>query len=742
MKRELRILMLEDIPTDAELELHQLRQSDIACEMRRVENEQDFRRELSDYEPDLILSDFSLPAFDGLRALLIARSEYPNIPFIFVSGTIGEETAIASLKSGAADYILKTNPGRLPQAVIRAVREAEGQRIQREQEEKIARLSRIHAVLSGINSAVVRIRDRAELFREACRVAVEHGKFALAWVGVSQPNTNKLKPMAEYGDDAGYLGEIGLALEGTTEDTGIGGQALKLQRVIVSNDIEKDPRVAFKLAALSRGYRSLVALPLLVDGDVVAVLMIYARDINLFHQEELSLLEGLAGDVSFALEYIEKEERLNYLAYYDVLTGLPNRNLFNDRLRQAILRGKRNERKVAVAFIDLDHFKLINDALGHNAGDYMLKVVGKRLAACLRDGDTVARLGGDEFVMVLHEQSDEDATSSVLQRVVTSVSEVIPYGERELNTSCSVGIAFYPQDGDDAEDLLKHADAAMYRSKELGRNAIQFYAAEMNTKLNERLMMQGKLRYAVERKELFLHYQPQIDLRSGVVIGVEALARWNNPELGLVPAGKFIPIAEETDIILTVGEWVLRQACMQAKTWLDMKLPPITVSVNLSARQFRHANLPELVAAILADVGLEPRYLNLELTESAVMQNTTSAIETMMALDKLGVELSIDDFGIGYSSLSYLKRFPVSRLKIDQSFVRDIASDPDDAAITQAVISLGHSMGLKVIAEGVETVEQLAFLRERKCDEVQGYYFSRPISAVDIESMFIKSKSK
>ncbi len=729
MEAQLRILIVEDVATDAELAVRALQRGGIALTVTRVENEADFRMQLREFRSDLIISDFSLPMFDGVSALRIAKTEQPDVPFIFVSGTIGEERAIESLKSGASDYVLKTNRARLPQAVLRAIREAEDRKLRLSQERKIAGLSRIYAMLSGINAAVIRIRDRTALFQEACAIAVKHGQFRMAWVGVPADGSTKLKPVAWNGFDGGYLGEVGLELAKVTEDHGIGGQALRQHQVIVANDVEADERVVFKQQALTRGYRSLIALPLLVEGKAVAVFLIYAADAHMFNAEELRLLSELAGDISYALEYIEKEERLNYLAYFDVLTGLPNRNLLHDRLAQAISHSKRLNCMAAVAFIDLDHFKLINDSMGHNVGDQLLKNISKRLAGCLRDGDTIARLGGDEFVMVLPELTDMDSSTQIMQRILASTSEPVDAGGHEYNTACSIGVALYPQDGEDVETLLKHADAAMYRAKESGRNTFRFYADEMNVKINERLAVSGNLRRAIERNELFLNYQPQVDLRTGRIVGAEALVRWRNPELGLVSPARFIPLAEESDLILSIGEWVMREACAQNKAWQDLGLPAVKISVNVSSRQFRQASLPEITAMALSDSGLHPRYLDLELTESVVMHNVAEVIATMRKFQSMQVELSIDDFGTGYSSLSYLKRFPVAKLKIDQSFVRDIATDPDDAAITQAVISLGHSLGLKVIAEGVETAEQLEFLRTRGGDEAQGYYFSKPVES-------------
>lgn len=432
------------------------------------------------------------------------------------------------------------------------------------------------------------------------------------------------------------------------------------------------------------------------------------------------------------------QDELAHQSNFDALTGLPNRNLLADRVRVAIARAERHTHGVAIAFIDLDNFKLINDSLGHGAGDQLLQLVAERLKSCMRTVDTVARTGGDEFVLVLADQADERAVSSEVSRITDAFGLPYMVGDQELFVTGSVGVAFYPQDGTALEPLLKNAENAMYRAKESGRNTLKFYTEEMNLRVSERLTMENKLRRAVERNELFLHYQPQADLRSNQIFGTEALVRWRHPDLGIVSPAKFIPLAEETGMIVGIGEWVLRTACMQNKAWQDAGLPPVAVAVNLSARQFREKGLVRTIETILQESGLEPRYLELEVTESVIMDDAEQVIALLKQIKSLGVTLSIDDFGTGYSSLSYLKRFPVDRLKIDQSFVREITSNPDDAAIAQAVINLGHSLNLRVIAEGVETLEQLNFLRDRQCDEKQGYLISRPVPPDEI-SLLLKS---
>ena len=441
---------------------------------------------------------------------------------------------------------------------------------------------------------------------------------------------------------------------------------------------------------------------------------------------------GIQNDVT---ERKTHESQLERQANYDTLTGLANRNLFQDRLSQALISSRRNNRGLAVLFIDLDHFKQINDSLGHDAGDLLLTQVATRLTGNVREGDTVARQGGDEFVLILSEIREEDDVPVVAQKILQAMSAPFDINGRELHITCSIGIASYPKDGEDRQTLLKNADAAMYRAKELGRNNAQYYAAEMNLKAMERLVLENGLYHALERNEFLLHYQPQVDLRSGEIAGMEALVRWQHPELGLVSPAMFIPVAEDSGLIVSLGEWVLRTACAQNKAWQLAGFKPISVAVNLSARQFRQPDLAEMVAAILGETGLDPACLELELTESLVMQDVEKTIATLSKLKAMGIKLSIDDFGTGYSSLSYLKRFPIDTLKIDQSFVRDITTDPDDAAIAKTIISMAHDMQLRVIAEGVETEAQKSFLQQRHCDEMQGYLFSRPLPAEMFETL-------
>lgn len=434
---------------------------------------------------------------------------------------------------------------------------------------------------------------------------------------------------------------------------------------------------------------------------------------------------AIARDIT---EQKQAQERLRYLAHYDELTGLPNRVLFNDRLQDAMIDANGKKRLVAVMFLDLDRFKTINDTLGHEAGDALLIDVAGRLKNCIRRGDTASRLGGDEFTFVLADMAHVDDVARLAQKILASLAKPFHIAGRDLFITASIGITLYPLDQDNEAGLLKNADTAMYCAKEQGRNNFQFYTTEMNDKDLERLALETGMRSALDRKEFLLHYQPQVDLATGNIVGMEALVRWENPELGLISPAEFIPLAEETGLIVDIGEWVMYTACAQNKAWRDAGIPSLCVSVNLSTRQVMEKDLVEVVARILSKTGLDPSDLELELTES-LLQDPEKTISVLNELHELGVHLSIDDFGSGYSSLNYLKRFPIDRLKIDRSFICDISIDQDYAAIVNAIIAMAHSLGIKVVAEGVETREQLVFLCQRQCDLMQGYYFSKPLIA-------------
>jgi diguanylate cyclase (GGDEF)-like protein/PAS domain S-box-containing protein len=438
---------------------------------------------------------------------------------------------------------------------------------------------------------------------------------------------------------------------------------------------------------------------------------------------------------------IQAEETIRHQAYHDALTGLPNRLLFEDRLSVAIAQARRAKEILAILFIDLDRFKVINDTLGHNIGDQLLKVLGQRLVKCMRDGDTVARMGGDEFTVLLPTIKSKNDAIRAAERIFEILKPVFNLENHELYVSGSIGIAFYPQCGENPQTLLKNADIALYQVKDLGGdNNYKIYSSDTDDLSLERLSLESGLRQAIERNELLLHYQPRVNLNTGAVTGMEALVRWNRPHLGMVAPGAFIPVAEETGLILPIGEWVLNAACKQVKEWHNSGIQPGPVAVNLSARQLHQGDFLETVIRILNTTNLPPQFLELELTESLLMKNTDSINRLLHKLSDMGIQISIDDFGTGYSSLSYLKRFPINTLKIDQSFVRNITTDSNDAVIAQTVIRMAHSFGFRAVAEGVETLEQLNVLRSLECDEAQGYYFSKPLPNEDFETLLCQKK--
>ena len=450
-------------------------------------------------------------------------------------------------------------------------------------------------------------------------------------------------------------------------------------------------------------------------------------------------LIGVAADIT---ERKRAEARLMQLANFDTLTSLPNRALFHDRLAHALAKAHRSKKMVALLFLDLDRFKTINDSLGHYAGDELLKSVAERLQKNAREDDTVARLGGDEFTVILEGITYNEDATIVARKILEVMGQPFYLDGHEVFVTTSMGIAIYPLDGDNSDDLLKNADTAMYRAKEQGRNGYRFYTADMNAKAVEHLIMESSMRHALERNEFEVYYQPQIDVHSRELTGFEALLRWRHPDLGLLYPNQFLPLAEDNGLIVIIGEWVLHHVCGQAALWQRTGLPPVRVAVNLSGRQFRQENLVESVARALQESGLSPQLLELEITENFLLDNIQSAVITLNRLHDLNVQLAMDDFGTGYSSLSYLKRFPLNSLKIDQSFVRDISTDPDDAAIAEAIIALAKTLRLRVMAEGVETEEQLYFLRSRGCDQAQGFLINEAIPADQVLPWFQSRNSQ
>ncbi|MBI2313460.1 MAG: EAL domain-containing protein [Betaproteobacteria bacterium] len=611
------------------------------------------------------------------------------------------------------------------------------------QVDRIARLNRVYAVLSGINVALLRIRDKEELLQEVCRIAVEEGQFRLAWVGLIDAQAQQLRPAAVAGPEKEYVNHVLVSVrEGVSEACGLCGTALRENRHIVSNDIANDPQAApWKLSALAHGLRSAAAFPLIVEEQVIGTVNLYAGEANFFDDEEVHVLRELAADTSLGLEYIEKERRLHDLAYSDPLTGLANRRVFADRLRQAVARARHRGQCVAAAIVKIRRLREINDTLGHYAGDAVLRAVGEYLSGGVRDGDTVARMASSEFGIVLADMSAPRHVEAVVDKILADFPQTVQVEEEEVFITAGLGVAVFPQDGPDVDVLMRSAESALGNTDAGSDRSVSYYSPAVDAKARRRRAIERELRHALERNEFALHFQPVVATEGRAVIGVEALLRWHNPALQSPSPTEFIPVCEETGLIVPIGDWVLGTACLQAKEWLAAGFQKVRISVNVSVTQLRQTDFVERVKRALTAAGYDPATvaLGIEITESELMQNVDIAVDKLRALRGIGLAISIDDFGTGYSSLSYLKQLPLDALKIDRSFINDIATNADSFAVVKGIIALAHSLGLQVVAEGVETEEQLQFLSLLKCDAVQGYLFGRPMPVERVSELFGQS---
>ncbi len=632
---------------------------------------------------DCTFLDYFLPDSDGLSVLKQAREAGIEAPIIMLTGHGDERLAVEMMQAGASDYLPKDkmSADNLSHALNSALRI---HHLQQERTQAEARLSEsnkhIVDILESISDAFFALDDQwhfTYLNQQAERLLQAKREVLL-----HHDLNEKLPNLADWFKDA------------------------------------LETAMTEKKAVTCEGHYELLGkwLEAQVYPGKEGV-SVYFRDIT---------------------ERKQTEERLSYLANYDALTELPNRVLCLDRLEQALTRAPWHQRLVAVLFCDLDRFKIVNDTLGHNVGDHLLKTVASRFSACLRSGDTVARLGGDEFVVLLTDLAKADDISKVAQMIIERISEPLLLGGHEIFVTASIGISVFPDDGRDSNTLLKNADIAMYRAKKKGKNNYQMYSRALDARTADRLTLESLLRRGLDNSELCAHFQPQVDLKSNQIIGAEALVRWQHPEMGMMSPADFLPIAEETGLIATIDKWVLRNACEQNKRWRDMGLPPMRVAVNMSDQLFHQADLPQVVEDILQQTGLSADGLELELTEAVVMHDVEQAIKTLNEFREMGIKLSIDDFGTGYSSLSYLKRYPIHTVKIDRSFVRDITTDPDDAAIVDAIIAMSHKLKLDVVAEGVETIKQQELLLQQQCDVMQGFLFSRPLPADDLTALLEK----
>jgi diguanylate cyclase (GGDEF)-like protein len=617
-------------------------------------------------------------------------------------------------------------------------------------EQQKERLARMLAALSSTNEAIMRSRSRAELFELVCAAAAAGGRFTSTSISLARPDSDFMEMVAVAGPTAENSRNVSISInEAHPEGRGVCGTAFRSGRPCVCNDYFAAPDFsAFYGVLRGDGANAAAAFPLIVHGRTTGVMLFIATEKDTFTFEFSELLQRLAANVSFALENFDRvdekakaDERIEYLASHDSLTRLPNREMFNELLRYAIETAQRHQRGFAVLFIDLDRFKVINDSLGHQAGDAVLVELAGRLKRALRASDVVARLGGDEFVVILGEAGQPRDVERIARNLLSVLSQPLQLSGHEWQTTASIGIAMYPADGLDMHTLTKNADTAMYLAKEDGKNGFRFFTKDTRNLSVESLQLEAALRRALERGQFSLNYQPKIGMAGEGVTGVEALLRWSHPEFGAVSPAQFIPLAEETGLVVPIGRWVLREACAQGMRWQSRGLNPLSVAVNLSPRQFADEHLLSDIDEALGRSGLAPQLLQLEVTESMVMRNVSRAVKVMDAIRGRGVRLAIDDFGTGYSSMSLLKQLPIDTIKIDRSFVRDLPVDSEDCAIVQAIISMAKALDLMIVAEGVETAAQEAFLRALGCDEMQGFLFSRPVPADDVAT-FVQSASR
>jgi diguanylate cyclase (GGDEF)-like protein/PAS domain S-box-containing protein len=681
-KRSIKVLLLvEDNPADVRLLREMFReQNSLRTELTQVETMRDAEKHLAEGATDIILLDLGLPDTQGLESIRRARAVAPQVPLVVLTALDDEFMAAQALQAGAQDYLIK---GQI---------DARG-------------------LLRALRYAVERKSMQEELFREK---------------ELAQVTLNSIGDAVICTDISGnitFLNLVAVRMTGWAQAEAAGKPMREVLRVLDATSRKTTPN-PMEMAIRQNRTIHLPSNCILVqrDGSEIPI----EDSVAPIHDRE-----GRATGAVIVFRDVSSTQtmavHMAHSAHHDFLTGLPNRKLLNDRVAQAIASARRSMKKVAVLFLDLDGFKYINDSLGHSIGDRLLQSIAKRLVDSVRGTDTVSRQGGDEFVVLLSEVEGLESVATTVRRLLQVGTEPHAIDQHDLHVTTCIGVSIYPDDGLDAEALIKNADTAMYQAKENGRQSYQFFKPAMNVRAVERQSIEGSLRRALERREFALHYQPKINLNTGQISGAEALIRWTHPTRGSVSPAQFIPVAEDSGLILPIGNWVLREACLQARAWMDAGLPLGGIGVNISAIEFRNENFLQGIFAILKDTGLDPKFLELELTESVLMKRPESTASILQALRAEGVRVAVDDFGTGYSSLSYLQKFSIDALKIDQSFVRRITTAPDETTIVTAVIGMARSLKLRVVAEGVETAKELEFLQAQQCDEAQGYYFSRPV---------------
>lgn len=797
-EKPLQVLIIDDVEDDAMLLADHLQDGGLVINWRHVENEQSLLAAMRQHW-DIVFSDFSMPNFSGFEALKIVREHDLNVPFIFNSGTIGEETAVEAMRAGAQDYVIKGQMVRILPIVERELREAELRRQWQQSDQMLSQLSLVvkqaadsvfitdprgyfeyvnpafekltgysAAEVKGKTPVILRSGSHAEDYYRHMWQTITQGKIFKATTINRRKNGDLFyeeKVITPLKDDKGKITHYVSTGRDITERMQAEGGRTRLAAILEATpDLVAILEPGGKLRYLNGAGRNLLGLSQEADIEgsrindifpeamaeqlIVEVLPEVQRvgswsgetvlrtasgddmpvsQVVLAHHDNdggIEFFSTIARDISERKQF---ESELQHRASHDSLTDLPNRFYLIERLKSALNHARRTSTQVAVMFLDLNNFKRVNDSLGHAAGDTLLQLVAKRLLSCMRPNDVIARHGGDEFTIMVTELEREEDALVVIRRLHSVFERPIFVDSNELYINFSTGISIYPHDGDNVGDLLRHADTAMYRAKSSGSSQYRFYAPDMNERGHELLSMEADLRHALDKNEFLLHYQPQFDLHRAQLVGTEALIRWQHSHRGLVSPGDFIPLLENSGMIIQVGEWVMHEACAMHRRWREAGIMDQRVSINVSASQFNDDDLLNKVRRAIEEEKMPAGALELEITENILMQDPQTAAEILQALHAHGVRTAIDDFGTGYSSLAYLKRFPLNVLKIDREFVSDLGHDNEDAAIVEASISLAQNLGLEVVAEGVETIKQLDFLRAHSCDMVQGFYLSKPM---------------
>ena len=733
--------MVEDSDADAELVVRSLTKGGVHAAIHRVETEPALVQALREMAPDIILSDFSLPQFDGLRALDVAVAHAPETPFIFVSGTIGEERAIDALRRGAIDYVLKTNLSRLPAAVERALRDvslkaerARSEQQRRDQEIRLQRLTRTYRMLSMTSSAILRLRNRGELFNEVCRIAAQQGGYARVVISLIDPEAQTARPRAWAGMDSPTLRAVDcIVLDSARDSPGMTEHAIRSGAPSVHNDLVREPQPPAQNEALTAlGFRAAAALPLLVDGTAIGVIALFSSLREVFDASELDVLLELTANLGFALQYLEKDEAVHFLSYFDSLTGLAKRPLFCRRLAQLMSVGATDGGTLTVVAFDVQKLGMINDSLGRYMGDRLLEKIAVRLKQAYADTESAGYFGGGTFALMLTDTGSAADTGRMLQNAAAKLF-VKPFDidGQELRPTIRSGVAFYPHDADTADALVQNAEAALKAAQE-DNEKYMLYGLVTQRPTSRSLALEARLSGALERDEFRLHYQPKVNIGSGRIEGLEALLRWQDTEDGLVAPSIFVPLLERSGAIVDVGEWVLLQAIRDIIGWEAAGLAAVRVAVNVSPLQLRRRDFADRVLATIASTDERPCSVDIEITESMLMQDLELSIRKLAQLREAGIGIAIDDFGTGYSSLRLLAKLPVDTLKVDRSFIQSIADTPNVATLVSTIVSLARAFDMHTVAEGVETTEQLEILRAMKCEEAQGYLFGRPTPASEV----------